>query len=206
MTITNNTTTDQGTAYADTYGVRDALTATLLSVGGKDAMPVLQTVRIVAAGDTLTFTSTDRFRLTIASVPATGVAPFEALVSSDDAKRIVTALPKRSARRAYGTPPPSVAFRFDGVAVTVIAEGSTATLRHLDDQYPNVTNIVTGWTSAETDMIGVNPKFLADFAKMPRENAPAELQLAGNCKPMRSEWTAHGVNYLHIIMPVRINR
>jgi DNA polymerase III sliding clamp (beta) subunit (PCNA family) len=206
MTITTQPDTEvvTSTAVVGDRDLRDALSATLLSASKDVGLQPLCAVRVVRTGTTLTLTSTDRFRLTIATVETTeapGGDDFDLLVSTDDVKRIVAALPKRTARGV--SLPVTLTALADSVTVTTY--DSTIAVRPVDAAFPNVERIVDGLTDGEVAVFGFNAAYMADLCKMPRaRNEPVRVQFQSEVKPLRSTWTFEGVSYLHVLMPLRV--
>lgn len=187
--------------------VRDALTACLLSASKDRTLPALVAVQVKKEGDVLTFTSTDRYRLTVATVRL-DVAQgddFTALVASDDVKRIADSLPKRGVRTNIA---PAWFTRSDD-KLTVSTYDGELTVRTMYEDYPRVDKIIPG---PETELAGASrlgfmPSYMADLCKMPgrRKSEPVVLDIVAPNKPFRATWgDSDSVQYVHIIMPTRV--
>lgn len=181
--------------------LRNALSACLLSASKDQTLPVLAAVQVVKVGDTLTFRSTDRYRLTVVTVALqnTPEGDWATLIPAADVKRAVTALPKRGVELATIAP--------DAIGW----DWGQASMRFqpFEGEFPRVDQIIPT-TTAEVQEIGFNPSFLADLNKMPGfgRNAPAHFKFNGAGKPARVEWIddAHeNVSYVYLLMPVRVN-
>jgi DNA polymerase III sliding clamp (beta) subunit (PCNA family) len=185
--------------------LRNALSACLVAAqktSDPKPLPVLQAVHIAKIGDQMVFRSTDRYRLVTVTIkldnPPEG--DWETLISVADAKRAVTALPNSSRRGEIATIAPEV--------IDVLTEGMALRFTPVDLDFPMTSHVVsTG--SAPVEVIGLNPKFLADFAKLPgfQRNAPARLEFNGPNKPVVCNWTDdkdENVSYRYVLMAVRL--
>lgn len=208
--------------------LRDALGACLLSVGRDDTLPVLTTVHVVSDGSTVTFTSTDRFRLTRVSVPTVadaGTGPaFDVLVVADDVKRLVTAI-KETAKMAERNRLKSgaqLAVEGDRLVLRDWYGGVTSG-RTFEGEFPRVDSIIDGLsvpdehTEPTAHTVAFNPAFMADLCKMPGRlrggrrsvaDGPVKLSFPGGPdKPCVSRWSHcddDAVEFVHVIMPVRL--
>lgn len=215
MTITTqpDTAVAVSTAVVGDRDLRDALSATLVSASKDSGHQMLCAVLFTRKGSTLTLTSTDRFRLTIAEVKTTEAPEgedFNVLVPTDDVKRIVAALPKRTARGVALPVTLTVSRQVsnplaEGIVVTTY--DSTMTVRVVDGIFPSLAPIVEGFTDGEVSDYGVNPGYMTDLCKMPRaKNEPVRMEFQSATKPFRSTWTFEGVAYLHVLMPVKVTQ
>lgn len=200
MTITTETKPVVATAL-QAVQLRNALAATLLSVSKDGTLPVLGMVQVEKVGDTLTFRSTDRCRLTVVTVTVKDApeGDWVTLIPAADVKRAVAALPKNGLDVATVTPD------------TIGYDWGQASMRFqsFEDDFPKVDQIIPTTVDA-VEEIGLKPEQLADLAKMPgrRKNQPAHFKFAGASKPVRVEWTDDkydNVSYVHLMMPVRVN-
>ena len=187
--------------------LRDALTACLLSAAKKDSgLPVLETVHVVRTGTELVFTSTDRYRMTRVTVdvdPGNADAPdFDIVIDRADAARILPLTPKTA--KAYLTLTLTLVVEGDNLTIRDLELGATVTMRCLALEFPKVSAIAPTTTEA-VDRIGLDPKFLADLAKMPGrdKNVSVWFDFHGGSNPVTSEWGDGPIRYLHLIMPVR---
>ena len=202
MTITTNpTTTTVGVVFEMTRTqLRETLSAHLLSTGRDELLPVFCHIRLRLADGVLTAESTDRYRLTVTTQTVDTDGAFDVLLHRHDADRIVKALPAK-ARGAV-----------DYVFLTV--SDTTLKIDLMDSgltfvlgtgmEFPKIGHLGTG-EPVPTERVGFNPKYLIDFAKMPRErNTALTLDLKGSGKPASSTWEYHGVTYRHVIMAMRL--
>ena len=209
------TTTAVRTDIATTTAgqLRAALDGCLSTVGDKTE-PVLHSVRVVVDGDSLTFTSTDRFRATWALVMLDHHAgQWSAVVPADDIKRFAAALPRWSDQGAASLLP--VSLTLEGSELTMHASGVRLTARVLEVTYPDVDRILDSVVERgeqATTSIAFGPAFLTALAKMPRgKNDPIRLRLGGAARPAWSTWTvttgsrrAAAVDFTYLIMPARV--
>lgn len=189
----------------DAFKLRDALTACLLSTDKAKLLPILAAVQIVKAGGTLTLTSTDRYRLTRATITLAD-ADFDewtALIDKEDVKRLLTALPKKVARwTAFGS---VASLTFNSPRLVLNTYESEVSAQNVEGTFPKVASVIDGETEA-AEMASFNPAFMIDLCKMPGRdrNQPVRLSMNGPNKPVHSKWENNGVEYLHLIMQVRM--
>ncbi len=195
-----------GNVLVPATGLREALSATVVSAGTDSMIPVLCAVRIVKEGNVLTFTSTDRYRLTRVTMTLdatyTDTPGWAILVPLADVKRIVTALPKTHKRNVFQ---PEAGLAVTDGRLTFEHDGTTLTATGLDNEYPNVDRIISTGEAVATEGIGFNPKFLADVAKLPFHGSdPAVFTFYGSTKPAVIRWDNGPGSYVHMIMPAGV--
>jgi DNA polymerase III sliding clamp (beta) subunit (PCNA family) len=203
MTITTTTEniTTASVIEMKRLQLRETLSAHLLSSGRDNLLPVFCHIHLRLADGILTAESTDRYRLTVTTLAVDTEGTFDVMLHWNDAQRIVKALPAK-ARGAV-----------DYVFLTV--SDTTLKVDLMDSQmsfvlntdigeFPKIGHLGTGDPVA-TERVGFNPKYLIDFAKMPRErNTALVLDLKGSHKPASSTWDCNGVTYRHVIMAMRL--
>lgn len=215
MTTTiEGTTVEQVTVLAmDVAAFRDLVLAASVAAGKDDTLPTLTGIRVEWDGTGVRMVATDRYRLVRAEwCPKdgqTGVPEGAALVPAAELVAYVKALPKPS---RFGLPPTVVIHPEDGqVRFTCVThEGEVSrTIRTLEGEFPKYESLIpTEFKDLPADGIGMNPKYVADVAKMPSEkNAPVRVQFTGAGRPM--VWTtqtplASKVSWLYLLMPVRL--
>lgn len=196
--------------------LRAALTAATLSAdkGGRTCMvPILAAVRITRVGAKLTVLATDRYRLTRAIIPVDMTGQLEEFDGNDfavtipvaDVARVLALVPRPAAKLEHFT----LTLEVDelGTLVATGWDGSTVRVVGMTEEYPRVDSLITGLTPVEpTDRIGFDPRLLADIAKMPGLNRNVFFDLRGATKPVTATWSDDGVDYLHLLMPVRESR
>lgn len=205
---------------------RDALAATLLSVGKDDTLPTLETVHVSVDESQVALTSTDRYRLTRVTVPlssssvAGAVAPFTALLPSGLVKRM-HALTKASKANG-GLEPFTLSIEDDGhVAFTGAWSGSVTGMIE-PGEYPRVDGIINRATDSKINpgphlmdgrlTLGFDPRYMADLCKMPRERsggknarpAAVALSIGDPDRPLVAKWQLNGADYLYVLMPACI--
>jgi DNA polymerase III sliding clamp (beta) subunit (PCNA family) len=156
-------------------------------------------------GREVTFTSTDRYRLTRVTVTTDDETQGEwaIVVSTADVKRILTLAP-RTARGFM-----ALTFTMDGDTLTVTDhDGSSVKVTAVDGEYPRLGGVITPMMDdpKPVESCGFNPKFLADLGKMPglSHNAALRISFHGDNKPVSVTWSDGQLDYFHILMPVRI--
>jgi DNA polymerase III sliding clamp (beta) subunit (PCNA family) len=132
-----------------------------------------------------------------------------ALVPAAELVAYVKTLPKPA---RFGLPPTVVIHPEDGqVRFTCVThEGEVSrTIRTLDGEFPKYQSLIpTGFTDLPEEGIAMNPKYVADVAKMPvPKNGGVRVQFTGSGRPM--VWTPmapldSGVQWLYLLMPARI--
>lgn len=215
MTTTiEGTTVEQVTVLAiDVAAFRDLVLAASVAAGKDDTLPTLTGIRVEWDAHGVRMVATDRYRLVRAEwCPKDAdydVPEGAALVPAAELVAYVKALPKPS---RFGLPPTVLIHPEDGqVRFTCVThEGEVSrTIRTLDGTFPKYESLIpTEFAELPADGIGMNPKYVADVAKMPSEkNAPVRVQFTGAGRPM--VWTtqtplASKVSWLYLLMPVRI--
>lgn len=209
-------TTDVSTSIV--FGVpadvmRD-LGAAVVAACKDDYLPTLTGVRLEWGPFGVRTVATDRYRLAVVTwqgepdtchKEAGGV-----LIPADELTAFIKALPKAN-RYAL---PPSVLIKVipeaNAVMLTAVSNDGefTRTIRTLDGEFPKwVSLIPTEFTGLDADGVAVNPKYLADVAKMPVEkNLPVRVQYTGSGRPMvwSADGIAKGVSWKYLLMPVRL--
>lgn len=182
--------------------LRNALSACLLAAGSasdRDVVQVLISVHVAKVGDELVFRATDRHRLAQVTVKLDGSSPegdWQTLIPAADAKRVITALPKNDRDLELATIAPGV----------IGYDWGNASMRFvpMEGEFPKTAQIIPTTTEA-VEEIALNPKFLADLAKMPgrRKNEPVRMKFNGSRRPAMTTWGDDVVSYLYLMMPVR---
>ena len=197
----------------DVAAFRDLVLAASVAAGKDDTLPTLTGIRVEWSSLSVRMVATDRYRLVRAEwCPKdgqAGVPEGAALVPAAELVAYVKALPKPS---RFGLPPTVVIHPEDGqVRFTCVThEGEVSrTIRTLEGEFPKYESLIpTEFKELPADGIGMNPKYVADVAKMPSEkNAPVRVQFTGAGRPM--VWTtqtplASKVSWLYLLMPVRL--
>ena len=212
-TTIEGTTVENVTVLAlDVAVFRDLVTAASVAAGKDDTLPTLTGIRVEWDSLSVRMVATDRYRL----VKAEWQGPLlirrqgAALVPAAELVAYVKALPKPS---RFGLPPTVIIHPEDGqVRFTCVThEGEVSrTIRTLDGDFPKYQSLIpTEFAGLDGDGIGVNPKYLADVAKMPlvKKESPVRVRFTASGRPMVWEPTTpldSGVTWLYLLMPVRI--
>ena len=215
-TTIDGTTVEAVTVLAlDVPVLRDLVLAASVAAGKDDTLPTLTGIRVEWDATGVRMAATDRYRLVRAEwCPKdgqAGVAEGAALVPAADLLAYVKALPKPS---RFGLPPTVLIHPEDGqVRFTCVTyEGEVSrTIRTLEGEFPKYQSLIpTEFGDLPADGIGMNPKYVADVAKMPApKNGPVRVRFTGAGRPMVWEPTApldSGVQWLYLLMPVRIGQ
>lgn len=197
----------------------DLVTAAAVSVGKDNTLPVLTGIRVEWEQRTVRMVSTDRYRLVRAEYTLGPVAPaftdsnevISTLVPAADLVAFVKALPKPG---KYAKSPFSVVISLHDDEVRLSCstwDGDISrSVRLLDGDFPKYQSLIpTEFAGLDGDGIGVNPKYLADVAKMPlvKKESPVRVRFTASGRPMVWEPTTpldSGVTWLYLLMPVRI--
>ena len=210
-TTIEGTTVENVTVLAlDVAVFRDLVTAASVAAGKDDTLPTLTGFRVEWDSLSVRMVATDRYRLVKAEWQAKRVTEGAALVPAAELVAYVKALPKPS---RFGLPPTVIIHPEDGqVRFTCVThEGEVSrTIRTLDGEFPKYQSLIpTEFAGLDGDGIGVNPKYLADVAKMPlvKKESPVRVRFTASGRPMVWEPTTpldSGVTWLYLLMPVRI--
>jgi DNA polymerase-3 subunit beta len=191
------------------HTLRDMLVAGLLAASKDDTLPTIATVRLEWDEHELQLVATDRYRLLVATAHTdysnnyVNAGAGDVLIHQKDAADLVKALPKASPRRVNGE-----LVRVSVVADRVMVEGNgwSRSLTIVSGDFPKYRTLIPSeFTPTET--IAVNPRFLADIAKIPVDKGtPVRLRFVSETRPMLAVLDgANGVSkYLYLLMPVRI--
>ncbi|GAB3830135.1 hypothetical protein [Kribbella italica] len=185
--------------------LRDALSAALLSAGKDVFLPILAAVQVEKCGGELIFRATDRYRLTRVTITLNSEdAPspdWMVTLSAADVKQLVNALPKPK----KGQAPAPVALTVEDGILHADTGQAELRLKPLDGDFPKVDGIIPTEINP-VDEIGFNPKYLADLGKMPGFDGNQSVKLRFNGpKAMRAEWGSDDVQFVYLLMPVRLN-
>lgn len=216
-TTIEGTTVENVTVLAlDVAVFRDLVTAASVAAGKDDTLPTLTGIRVEWDSLSVRMVATDRYRLVKAEWQAKpgehAVTEGAALVPAAELVAYVKALPKPS---RFGLPPTVIIHPEDGqVRFTCVThEGEVSrTIRTLDGEFPKYQSLIpTEFAGLDGDGIGVNPKYLADVAKMPlvKKESPVRVRFTASGRPMVWEPTSpldSGVTWLYLLMPVRIGQ
>lgn len=214
-TTIDGTTVENVTVLAlDVPAFRDLVLAASVAAGKDDTLPTLEGIRVEWDAHGVRMVATDRYRLVRAEwCPKdgqTGVPEGAALVPAAELVAYVKALPKPS---RFGLAPTVLIHPEDGQVrfTCVTSEGEVSrTIRTLDGDFPKYQSLIpTEFAGLDGDGIGVNPKYVADVAKMPlvKKDSPVRVRFTSAGRPMVWE-PVHaldsGVQWLYLLMPVRL--
>lgn len=217
-TTIDGTTVEQVTVLAlDVAVFRDLVLAASVAAGKDDTLPTLTGIRVEWSSLSVRMVATDRYRLVRAEwCPKDGQDPaapvVAALVPAAELVAYVKALPKPS---RFGLAPTVLIHPEDGqVRFTCVThEGEVSrTIRTLEGEFPKYQSLIpTEFAGLDGDGIGVNPRYVADVAKMPlvKKDSPVRVRFTSAGRPMVWEPTApldSGVQWLYLLMPVRIGQ
>lgn len=216
-TTIDGTTVENVTVLAlDVPVLRDLVLAASVAAGKDDTLPTLTGIRVEWGPFGVRMAATDRYRLVraewLAKPGEHAVPEGAALVPAAELVAYVKALPKPA---RFGLTPTVVIHPEDGqVRFTCVThEGEVSrTIRTLEGEFPKYQSLIpTEFSDLPSDGIGVNPRYVADVAKMPlpKKDSPVRVRFTGAGRPMLWEPTApldSGVQWVHLLMPVRIGQ
>ena len=213
MTTTiEGTTVQQVTVLAVPVAAFTDLASAVVAACKDNTLPTLTGVRIEWGPAGVRMVATDRYRLAVTEYG--GEVQYAdsgaVLVPAKELQAYVKALPKPS---RFGLPPVVLIRPEDGHVVFTCATSDgefTHTIRTLDGEFPKWESLLPStYSDMGPEGIAMNPKYLADVAKMPTSrNAPVRVRFTGGgSRPMVWDTTDaldSGVRWRYLLMPVRI--
>jgi hypothetical protein len=174
--------------------------ATLAADNGRNALPVLASVRLELDGDTLTAVATDRYRLhfdTAACKAPQADTKAGALIRATDAATV--AKMTKGAAEVFVT--------FGSGSVNVQTANGSATLTHVEGEFPKWRGLLPD-PAAPCELAGVfglNPQNLAPLAKVDTgESGKPRTMRVKATSPTRVFRIEIGETFVALIQPVRI--
>lgn len=213
MTITETTVApliEAGVGMVSPVDLHKGLTAVLPFAGTDDTLPMLCAVEITSRDGYLTFATTDRYTLGTYRVKWEG-GDVNALLPAKEAKELARFA--KDMAREYRTVGEAliVSLKFTERDVQADVFGRRVTLPLMQDV------MFVKWRAilpdedalkqetGRIDMIGLNPTFLARFAKVPAgRGEPMRLILGASA--LKPALVKIGDDFTGLIMPVRIDR
>jgi DNA polymerase III sliding clamp (beta) subunit (PCNA family) len=90
-----------------------------------------------------------------------------------------------------------------------LGAGSSSTFQTLDGEFPKFRKLIPDASDVPgTEMISFNPAYLASVDKIPHErNTPVTWKFYGSGRPAVGTYdTCNGIDWLFLLMPVRITK
>lgn len=168
---------------------------------GKDALQVLNTLRIYSEGGYLYAAATDRYRVISGRIEATSSLDLDkSLISLADIKRIASLL-KGEGKRMDSLP---VTFTRLGDSLSVSVRGNAINIELVSGTYPPVGNYIGGnMQAAALESVNLNPAFFADYAKIAGKGEAVGITFTGAGKPMQIDIKGKRVEWRAFLMPMR---
>lgn len=147
----------------------DLLTGAIIATGKDSSLPTLTGISLVSENDTLTATSTDRYRLITGKVTLDPLentvanGDFTALLLNKDAEQVIRAL--KPAVKGYGGKSRVVIHVLEGT-ITFTLPMQTFNFRLLDGTFPKYEHLLA-MDNADSGKMAFNCAYLGDFAKIP---------------------------------------
>jgi len=211
-TLNNTATSDTITAHFTMNAalLDDLLSGALIAAGKDKSLPLLTCVKLTSADGVITAAATDRYRLFIGRVDhATierdnldDIADFEMLILREDIAKIRNLIKPLIGKRSLN---PRVTFEVDGDKITVSTMDGTVQFLSWQGSFPPFEHLIPT-TFEPSDAIGVNPKLLADMAKVPGidKGVPLIIRTSGATKPLLCETLAGDIRWQLLLMPMRV--
>jgi DNA polymerase III sliding clamp (beta) subunit (PCNA family) len=188
----------------DGPALRRAL-VTALPFGGTDpTLPALQAVHIAAGPDQIEVTATDRYVLSLETLPVIAGTPFTVDVPRDVAKRIIAMLPKKHTHHAEASVAEFGSID-DRVRVTVAGLGvdQSITFHPQDTGFPDLHKVIDNLTANAVTEMHLTPAIVTRVMRTIRRrrgNAPVRVEFHGEQKPLV---ISHGDTFRCLLMPVK---
>jgi DNA polymerase III sliding clamp (beta) subunit (PCNA family) len=182
----------------------DLLGGALLAAGKDTSMPQLATVLLESAAGIVTAVASDRYRLHVGTIVQADASAGDfprTLITRQDATAIKSLIKPHLTRSIN----PAVTISLAGDWVTVRTIDGEIKFRAYDAKFPEYKNLIPT-EFAPADEIGVNPKFLADMAKIPGldKSRPLIIRTSGSKKPLLATVETDNVSWQLLLMPMRI--
>jgi len=181
----------------------DLLAGAALAAHSKADLPALNAVRLALTDGVLTATATDRYRL------FHGVSNDLFTDNTDDSFEILIPLNFAKAIRSNLKPligriarPVTVEIEDDFIRLVTL--DGTWNYRGVSGTFPPFAQLLTD-TYYPMDAVSLNPKLLADMAKVPGldKNIPLVLRSTGEKKALIAQVNTDRVNWKLLLMPMR---
>ena len=188
----------------------DLLTGAIIATGKDSSLPTLTGISLVSENDTLTATSTDRYRLITGKVTLDPLentvanGDFTALLVNKDAEQVIRAL--KPTVKAYGKS--RVVIHVLASAITFTLPSQTFNFRLLDGTFPPYEHLLAS-EPADSGKMAFNCAYLGDFAKIPtgfnRRNyvEPVKFTFHGDNKLVTLTVSHPSIIWRGGIMPMR---
>lgn len=162
------------------------------------SLTALNAVQLQGEGGDFTARATDRYRLIEGSVRVLDGQLDAALISLDDAKRLIALV---KAHKAH-----LISLNRLGDALTVSSLGDAVTFTLLGHNYPDFTELFnkTDGEPVAVENMSFNPAFMADYAKIAGKGEPVTITFTGESKPVRVKIAGDAVTWRALLMPMRI--
>jgi len=178
--------------------------ALLVAAKDRDGIVNLATVSLESSAGSIIAAATDRFRLHIGTIvqAAASAGDFpRTLITRQDATAIKSLIKPHLSRSVN----PAVTISLAGDWVTVRTIDGEIKFRAFDGKFPDYAHLIPSEFSP-ADEIGVNPKFLADMAKIPGldKSRPLILRSNGSKKPLLATVETDTVSWQLLLMPMKL--
>lgn len=189
------------------HQLRAGLHNAMLGAHTDGTLPGLNCVRIRWGVDSINFAATDRYRIFFQEITKDleiEGSPGEALIRLSDIKNWLSVLPKARA----GFVQVSLEIDEDKLVVT----NHTPPALAFKGDFPKIESLLDAeHPKTETPFIGLNPGYLADYAKVlnpdtgaKSKNAPLIMEISTDVRPVKL--TIKGINgFRSLLMPIRIS-
>lgn len=200
-----NTMTNEQTYTLKASDLRDLLIGASVAAYAKEDLRKLNAVYLSSEGGELIAVASDRYRLIegrLASIK--GISDFAPIgVSLGNLKALIAALKDIKSSR-FHDPELTLSITLAG-DILVSLEGNHYTLSNIGEQFPPY-NQLFQVVAAPIDAINFNPKFMADFAKVPHDQkiSPMLKCIFNGNKHMKVEISHASIKWTALLMPMRM--
>ena len=169
------------------------------------SLPTLAAIYLERGENSLSATSTDRYRLINGTIELEGSSnQWSAIISRKDSERLIAAL--KSALKA--SPLREITLTLDSGALSVTIGADTLTLYLLEDKFPPYAHLMEG-KPAPVESVAYDPKLLGEFSKVPASAATKKSKAAllitftGDGKPALVSIAHDSIQWRGLVMPMR---
>ena len=201
--------TNTGRVEIKASDLLDLLSGAIIATGKDSSLPTLTGISLVSADNSLTATSTDRYRLITGKVILDPLennvanGDFTALLLNKDADQVIKAL--KLAVKANRSPIIVIHVLSEGTITFTLPE-QTFNFRLLDGTFPPFEHLLA-MEDADSGKMAFNCAYLGDFAKIPTGEksgkVPVVFTFHGNSKLVTITVAHDSIQWRGGIMPMR---
>jgi len=170
------------------------------------SLPTLAAIYLERGENSLSATSTDRYRLINGTIELESSSnQWSAIISRKDSERLISAL--KSALKA-SLALQEITLTLDSGALSVTIGADTLTLYLLDGKFPPYAHLMDGKPSP-VESVAYDPKLLGEFSKVPasaaakKSKVPLLITFTGDGKPALVSIAHDVIQWRGLVMPMR---